>query len=198
MSCPKEEKMKVYLAGPEVFFVNGEALIQRKRVLTIQYGFQPNIWMGDTEIPNDKFGSGLYISAANEVVMRDADFIIANITPFRGPTADVGTSFELGFMCAMDRPAFAYSNDPRHYEERITGHFDGTLAIREDGVFRADDGQMVEYHDMADNLMLDGGIAARGGIVARPKSGPVLSADDLSMFEECLAAARRFFDGKSE
>jgi nucleoside 2-deoxyribosyltransferase len=192
------KNMKVYLAGPEVFFANGETLIQRKRALTLQYGFHPNIWMGDAEIPDDKFGSGLYISAANEVVMRDSDFVIANITPFRGFAADVGTSFELGFMCALNRPAFAYSNDPRHYEERIAGHFGGTLAVREDGVFRADDGQMVEYHDMADNLMLDGGIAARGGIVARPKSGPLLPADDLSMFEECLSAARRFFDGKSQ
>jgi hypothetical protein len=45
--------------------------------------------------------------------------------------------------------------------------------------------------------MVDGGIAARGGIVARPKNGLLLPADDLSMFEACLAAARRFFEVKS-
>ena len=42
--------------------------------------------------------------------MDSADAIIANLTPFRGIAADTGTCFELGYMCAQGKPAFAYTN----------------------------------------------------------------------------------------
>ena len=32
--------------------------------------------------------------------MKEADAIIANLTPFRGPSADTGTVYELGYMAA--------------------------------------------------------------------------------------------------
>lgn len=54
---------------------------------------------------------------------------------------------------------------------------------------------MVEDHFMSDNLMLDGGMHMRGGIVARPSSSVVLPFADLSIFEQALSAARRFFAG---
>jgi nucleoside 2-deoxyribosyltransferase len=190
--------LKVYLAGPEVFFADASALIERKRALTGQYGFVPNIWLGEGEWPKDKYEVGLHISAANEAVMRDSDFVIANMTPFRGLSTDVGTAYEIGFMCALGRPAFGYSNDGRHYDERATAeYYRGAVALADDGMLRAHDGQMVEDHAMADNLMLDGGITAQGGEVVRPNGSERLPPDDLSMFEQCLAAARRYFDASA-
>ena len=141
---------------------------------------------------------GLHISAMNEAMMRDSDLIIANMTPFRGLSTDVGTAYEIGFMCALGRAAFAYSNEPRGYTERARGDFyAGKVAIAGDGMLRAADGQMVEDHGMADNLMLDGGIILRKGMVVRPESGQRLADDDLSVFEQCLAAARRHFDSEA-
>lgn len=182
--------MQVYLAGPEVFFADAEAVIGRKRELAARYGFTPAVWEPEGW-PQDKYEVGLFISAANETMMRQSDLIIANMTPFRGLSTDVGTAYEIGFMCALGRPAFGYSNDGRHYGERAAAeYYHAALVLAPDGMQRAGDGQMVEEHSMADNLMLDGGIAARGGFVVRPAPGIVLPAEDLSQFETCLAAAR--------
>ncbi len=43
-------------------------------------------------------------------MMLEADGIIANLTPWRGVSADVGTVYELGFMCALNKAAYAYTN----------------------------------------------------------------------------------------
>jgi nucleoside 2-deoxyribosyltransferase len=53
----------------------------------------------------------LAISRAMERVMQTCDAMIVNLTPFRGPSADVGSAYEMGFMRALGRPIFAYSND---------------------------------------------------------------------------------------
>ena len=44
----------------------------------------------------------LRISQANEQCMRSCDLVVANLTPFRSPSADPGTTFELGFMRDMN------------------------------------------------------------------------------------------------
>lgn len=185
---------KVYLAGPEVFFANGEELIGRKKDLAREYGFEP--WESDHgAFPEDRIESGLFISAMNEDAMRACDFCIANMTPFRGISTDVGTAYEIGFMAALGKVTFGYSNDPRHYNERASAEwYNGAVAEADDGLLRASDGQMVEDHLMADNLMLDGGIAALGGKVVRPEHGERLDADDLAMFEVCLKTAWRHFN----
>jgi nucleoside 2-deoxyribosyltransferase len=41
--------------------------------------------------------------------------MIVNLTPFRGPSADVGSAYEMGFMRALGRPIFAYSHDARPF-----------------------------------------------------------------------------------
>ncbi|MCD7060709.1 nucleoside 2-deoxyribosyltransferase [Pelagibacterium xiamenense] len=184
---------KVYLAGPEVFFANGNELIEQKKDIARHYGFTPVASVEEDDFPSGKFESGMFISTLNERLMKSADFIIANLTPFRGISADVGTVFELGFMCALGRPVFGYSNDPRDYDERAANDYYVGAIKPVDGLLRAPDGQMVEDHEMADNLMIDGGIIARGGQVIRPNAGARLANDDTSMFESCLAAARDYF-----
>jgi nucleoside 2-deoxyribosyltransferase len=187
---------KVYLAGPEVFYPDGESITQAKRELTRRYGFEPNIWSGDRDWPEGKFEIGVFIARGNETVMSDSDFIIANMTPFRGISTDVGTAYEIGFMCAQGKPAFGYTNDGRFYGQRaVDDHYGGDVAPDARGVNRAPDGQMVEDHTMSDNLMLDGGIHMRGGLVARPDNRAIRPFADLSSFEECLKAAQRFFAG---
>ena len=52
-------------------------------------------------------------------MMDAADAIIANLTPFRGPGADSGTVYELGYMAGRGKPCFGYSNDPSLYADRV-------------------------------------------------------------------------------
>ena len=63
--------------------------------------------------------ASLDIFKGNEAMMDAADAIIANLTPFRGPSADAGTVYELGYMAGRGKLLFAYSNDPAAYPERV-------------------------------------------------------------------------------
>ena len=56
--------------------------------------------------------ASLNIFGGNEAMMIEADAIIANLTPFRGPGADAGTVYELGFMAGRGKLCLGYCNDP--------------------------------------------------------------------------------------
>ena len=61
--------------------------------------------------------------------MRSCDLLIANCTPFRGVSMDVGTAFEIGFMRALGRPVFGYSNTPADYAARVHTAAERTAGI---------------------------------------------------------------------
>lgn len=182
--------MRVYLAGPEVFLSNARAVLDAKIEMARRFGFTP-VSPGDLEVPSydSKRGHGLAISAINERLMLSADLIIANLTPFRGIAADVGTVFELGFMCARGCPAFAFSNTTKSHFDRVKAYYGGVLHAGPDGRQRGPDGVALENFDMAENLMLDGGIETRGGVLIARDVAPDRLFEDLSAFEECLAVA---------
>ncbi|BCH28336.1 nucleoside 2-deoxyribosyltransferase [Mesorhizobium sp. L-8-10] len=182
--------MRVYLAGPEVFLPNARAVLDEKIELTRRYGFTP-VSPGDLEIPQTETrkSRGLAISAIDERLMSSADFIIANLTPFRGIAADVGTAYELGFMCARGCPAYAFTNNSRDHFARVRDYYDGVIVKDDQGHARGPDGLAVEDFGMVDNLMLHGGVEARGGVVVVREVTPDRLFLDLGAFEECLAIA---------
>lgn len=184
--------MKVYLAGPEVFLPNAREVLDAKIALARRYGFTP-ISPGDLEIPafETKRGHGLAISAVNEKLMSGAEMIIANLTPFRGIAADVGTVYELGFMCARGCPAYGFSNMASNHFERLMAYYGGSIQPDAHGRPRGPDGVAVEDFDMIENLMLDGGIEARGGVLVTREVAPDRLFLDLSAYEECLSIAAR-------
>ena len=51
--------------------------------------------------------------------MDGVDLVIANMTPFRGPSMDVGTAVELGYSFARGLPVFGYTNIVDDYEARV-------------------------------------------------------------------------------
>lgn len=184
--------MKVYLAGPEVFLPNAREVLDAKIALTRRYGFTP-VSPGDLEIPayETKRGHGLAISAINEKLMLSADLIIANLTPFRGIAADVGTVYELGFMCARGCPAYGFSNVAQDHFKRLKAYYNGAIQADADGRQRGADGLAVEDFDMVENLMLDGGIEARGGAFVTREVATDRLYLELSAFEECLTIAAK-------
>lgn len=185
--------LKIYIAGPEVFLPNGLEIVERKRALCRDYGFEPSARQGDflKHAGGDKFTFGVLISGHNEALMRESDIVVANLTPFRGISADPGTVYELGFMCALDRPAFAYTNTARGYHERVVNdYYRGNVTAGVNGRQAGSDGHMIEDHDMVDNLMLDGGIDRLGGFVVRHKAPAGGEFTDLSGYEQCLSRIR--------
>lgn len=185
--------MKVYLAGPEVFLRNAKEILAHKAELARAAGFTP-LAPGDLEIPptNSKRERGLAISAIDEKLMLASDLIIANLTPFRGVSADVGTVFELGFMCALGRPVYGYTNTARSFFDRTSqDYYRGNVTEHPNGGLRGTDGLSIEDFHMADNLMLDGGIVSRGGAFVRKDVPEEALLTDLSGFVECLDLAAK-------
>ncbi len=178
---------KIYLAGPDVFLSNAGEILGQKAEMTRAAGFIP-LCPGDLEVPpsGTKKGLGLAISAINEGMMRDADAVIANLTPFRGLAADVGTSFELGFMCGLGKVVYGYTNVATDHFKRCAEYYGGALTTSADGRTRGPDGLSIEDFDMADNLMLDGGIESRGGVFVVGNAAKEKLYNDLSAFAECL------------
>ncbi|QRY65547.1 nucleoside 2-deoxyribosyltransferase (plasmid) [Ensifer sp. PDNC004] len=186
-------RVKVYLAGPEVFLPNAAEIQKLKAELARAAGFTPLV-PGDLEIPPapTKHQRGLAIYAVDEGMMLAADMIIANLTPFRGISADVGTVFELGFMCGHGKHVYAYTNTARSYYERILhDHYGGNAALRPDGRMAGPDGNSIEDFDMADNLMLDGGVLRREGRLVQREVPEADRLTDLQAFKECLAIAAK-------
>ena len=151
--------MSIYLAGPEVFLPDARDILKQKSSIAREIGFDP-IAPGDADIAacEMKFLKCVAISAYDEKLMSSAAVIVANLTPFRGVSADTGTYFELGFMRALGRHVYAYTNDRRHHFERVSEFFDGEITFDAAGEARTRDGLLVADFDMIDNLMMHGGV----------------------------------------
>ncbi len=178
---------RVYLAGPDVFLPDAVGRAAALKRICERHGLvgispldalpEPAEWATLAEAAR--------IHRRNEAHMRGCDAVIANLTPFRGPSADVGTAFEVGFMRALSRPVFAWSAVADGFAAR-------TLALA--GARRAEtadcdaDGMLIENFGLFDNLMLDGAIDASGGTLVVADL-PDARWHDLGPFETCVRAA---------
>ncbi len=180
--------LKVYLAGPEVFLPDARAQLDLKIALTRAAGLIP-LAPGDLAIPPmpTKRLLGHAISAIDEQLMNEADAIIANLTPYHGVSADTGTCFELGYMCAQGKLAYGYTNVADDMRTRSVALYGGDVHLDASGRLRGTDGLMIEDVDMADNLMMQGGIERRGGQMIIHDAAPEALYTDTTAFEICLA-----------
>ncbi|MEQ1647554.1 MAG: nucleoside 2-deoxyribosyltransferase [Hyphomicrobiaceae bacterium] len=180
-------RRRIYLAGPEVFLPDPIAAGRAKVALCDAHGFE-GLFPLDAALDLSgltKHAQAARISAANEGLMRRADVLIANLTPFRGVSMDSGTAFEVGFMRALGRPVFGYSNAPSDFAARAR-------AFREHGFAPEDCDRadiQIEDFDLAENLMITEAITASGGSVVR-HSGPM---EDLAGFIQCLSQVKVLF-----
>lgn len=180
--------VKVYLAGPEVFLANAREQLDRKIALTRAAGLI-SVSPGDFVIPPQptKRQLGHAISEIDERMMDSAEAIIANLTPYHGVSADVGTCYELGYMCAQGKLAYAYTNVVADMKTRTVDHYGGDVFTDANGRLRGRrDGLSVEDVDMADNLMMHGGVERRGGHVVVHGAPADQLYTDTTAFEACL------------
>jgi nucleoside 2-deoxyribosyltransferase len=184
---------RLYLAGPEVFLPDPIAAGRIKCALAAEAGFE-GLYPLDNALDlagRSKHEQAHIISAANEGLMRSSDGAIANLTPFRGVSMDSGTAFEVGFMRALGRPVFGYSNVSTWYKQRAE-------AFRRRGIPPGDyDNPSVEIEDfdLAENLMIDVAVRAAQGAVAAIDVAPVGDMTSLDGFKKCLVHARTYFFG---
>lgn len=160
----------VYLAGPDVFLPDAKAQGERKKAICRAHGLDGRYPLDVAELPPG-LAPRAHAHALFEAMIRLMDACsagIANLTPFRGPSMDVGTAFELGYLHARDKPVFGYTNEPRDYGARV-----------------ADDGLLIEAFGLCDNLMIEGPIS---NVVRATHSAPDPLAA-LDAFERCVAQA---------
>jgi nucleoside 2-deoxyribosyltransferase len=180
---------RIYLAGPEVFLPSARALGTAKCRLLTAAGFE-GVFPYDAALALEGLSKRVQaerIFAANTALMRSCDAMIANLTPFRGVSADAGTAFEVGFMRGLGRPVSAYTNVAANYHARATA-FRARRSTLED----SDRPECaVEDHDLGDNLMLEMAVIASGCALIRHQGTADMA--DLTAFRQCLADIARVF-----
>jgi nucleoside 2-deoxyribosyltransferase len=173
--------MKIYLAGPDVFLPDPLKIAEAKKKICANYGFMGIFPLDNVLDLNNlsPFESGVKIYQNNTKLMDSCDLIVANMTPFRGPSMDVGTAFELGYMAAQGKPIFAYTNDDRLYSDRVTKI---TSDLDENGM-------SIELFQMHDNLMLEGAIVTSEGVLTTNSVQSEKYYTDLTVFEKVIKIA---------
>lgn len=180
--------MKAYLAGPEVFFADRQAAGERKKRICAAYGVE-GLYPLDAPVDLSRDDAAARIFAANVDMIRRCDVVIANLTPFRGVSADVGTAAEVGLAFAMGKTVHGYSNAPDLLFHRTARHGGTEVPERRaDGFAYHRDGMSIEEFGLADNLMLIEAIRASGGAFHPAPDGDG-SPQALDAFEACVAAA---------
>jgi nucleoside 2-deoxyribosyltransferase len=170
---------------------------QAKKELCGRYGFE-GLFPLDAELTQEQ-GTGLStrIFVANMEALVRCDAVVANVTPFRGVSADVGTVFEIAYARALAKPVFAYTNIPGDLRQRVAAGF----GLRETaGTGERDfarDGMAVENFGLADNLMIVEAIRLQGWDIAAHAAPSDQQLTSLIAFEDCMRRARQYFATKA-
>lgn len=182
-------RRRIYLAGPEVFLPDALAVGASKSRLCAEHGFE-GLFPLDASLDLSglaKPEAARRIALANEALMRSADAIIANMTPFRGASMDAGTAYEVGFMRALGKVCLGYSNAGADYAGRAR-----LLRANPPLDYDSDWPDMeIEDFGLAENLMLAVAVHESGAdVVGREISGRERMAD-LDGFRACLAQLQK-------
>jgi nucleoside 2-deoxyribosyltransferase len=190
-------RLRIYIAGPEVFLANALEVGEQKKALCQKYGFE-GIFPIDVEVNTEGKSPqeiGICISDINERLIKSCDLVIANITPFRGPSADVGTVYEMGYAHGLGKIVIAYTNTAEPFTERTIKALDRDVSRKFDGQLRDRLGMFIEENGLVDNLMIDGCINSNSKqlIIEEAPEGEKFTF--LGGFEKCLAAAKGLTEG---
>ena len=169
-----------------MFLPDALSIGQQKRDICTRHGVT-GLYPLDTAVDLSAHDVSLRIFKGLEEMMDAADAIIANLTPFRGPGADPGTVYELGYMAGRGKRCFGYCNDPAPYTERVARHTTVTKAADNRLIDR--DGLTVEDFGLPDNLMMIHALELHGAPLVMPRARSADIWHDLVSFEACVRLA---------
>jgi nucleoside 2-deoxyribosyltransferase len=177
--------MKAYLAGPDVFLPNAHDNAAAKIAICAKYGIIGRPPLNEDiarilTLPADEAWRAIYLKDIE--MMEECGIIIANLTPFRGASADSGTLIEVGWFLGRGKKVFGYSNTATLFAVRSAAH----VAAIPDSI----PDLAVEGFGLPDNLMIPGAVEYGGGLpIFLPPNGIDRAFDALDVFETCVAAA---------
>ncbi len=178
-------EIKAYLAGPDVFLPHAREHARRKLEICARHGI-----LGRPPLNEDVEGlrampdeaAWRTIFRKDLAMMEACDIVVANLTPFRGPSADAGTLVEVGWFLGRGRSTFGYSNSATPFAERSR--------LQVEAVPDPLPGLSVEGFGLPDNLMIPGAVLEGGGHpMVLPPDGLDRPFDALDVFERCVEVA---------
>jgi nucleoside 2-deoxyribosyltransferase len=181
----KPAAIRAYLAGPDVFLPDAPGHARRKAEICARHGILGRPPLNeDAEsleaLPDDEAWRAIF--RKDLAMMEECGAVIANLTPFRGPSADAGTLVEVGWFLGRGRPVFGYSNAAEPFAERSRRQVEAVPDPMP--------GLAIEGFGLPDNLMVPGAVLAGGGHpVVLPPDGRDRPFDALDVFERCVEVA---------
>lgn len=178
---------QAYLAGPDVFLPDAAGHARRKVAICARHGIRGRPPLNEdvaslAGMPEAEAWQTIF--RKDLAMMEECDIVIANLTPFRGASADAGTLVELGWFLGRGRPVFGYSNSAEPFAERSRRQ----VAALPDPL----PDLTVGGFGLPDNLMIPGAVLAGGGTpMVIPEDGRDRPFDSLEIFETCVALAAR-------
>lgn len=175
-------QLRAYLAGPDVFFPDAIAIGNSKKEICSAHDIE-GVFPLDAKFdlaglsPKEQ---GYRCFDAMVDLMQLCDLAIANLTPFRGPSMDVGTAVEIGYMHGLGRPVFGYTNVANSFSERV-----------------GEDGFFMEPFGLMDNLMVEGPVVRSGGSVIKVSVPEGEMYSSLEGFEKCVVHAVNVMAGSA-
>lgn len=171
--------VRAYLAGPEVFLPDAVAIGEAKKAICAEHAVE-GVYPLDPIAGRapDYDGEALFEHCLAHL---DAcDLVIANLTPFRGPSMDVGTAVEIGYALGAGKAVYGYTNVAADYRDRVGAAEPG------------EGGWLVEDFGFVDNLMCEGTVRRHGGEPVRTAvdaADPGALLADLTGFRVAVARA---------
>ncbi len=181
----------VYLSGPGRWSPDGEAVLARQRQLCAAAGVEvksPDEAALMHQDGSEAMARELYAAALAS--LREADAVIADLTPWRGPSAHPGAIFETGFASALGKPVFAYMNVEDEDDAEYAARVESTVGVvvGDDEVLRDVDQALVEDFGLPETLMLWAEARRFFCIVTADPYG------DATGVELCLKAMKAYAD----
>ena len=168
-----KDDLHVYLAGPDVFKADAIKIGERKKNLLSAancIGHYP-IDNVITNFKRDK-ETAFRIAQANELVMNKCNVIFVNMTPWYGPSMEVGTAFETGYMSARANfdaddvliVGYYEGEVELDFAKRVADQcYNGNVIHHADGSVTDPNGVRLESFGLQENLMLVAAINKTGG-----------------------------------
>lgn len=112
-------KARIYIAGPSVFDKNAKKIGKEYLAICQEYGFEGYYPLCEDIKGDEASPTSMKILLANLAKIDMADYMVADLNPFRGHCVDDGTAFEIGYAVHVGIPIFGFIDDDRSLRERI-------------------------------------------------------------------------------
>ena len=143
--------VKVYIAGPDVFLPEPQAVGERLKNVARRHGFEPLFPLDNAIDLKATENPSLAIFEGNRAMIDAADVVVANLNAFRGAEPDSGTVWEVAYAIGRGKPVIGYVASEMSMRERVL-RLEGAAGGAAKGCDR--DGMSIEDFGHPLNLML--------------------------------------------